>query len=463
VKTAPPRTALGLRANAAQFVLLVTVNALVGGMLGQERTVLPLLATDVFALDSYTAALTYILAFGLAKALTNYLAGTWSERYGRKPVLVAGWLVALPVPLLLIWAPAWWLVVAANVLLGISQGLTWSTTVIMKIDLVGPHSRGLAMGLNESAGYLALALTALLTGNIAAHAGLRPEPFLVGIAYAALGLGLSALAVHETRDHADYEATAHSQTADLSDRQVLAHTSLREPSLSSASQAGLVNNLNDGLAWGLFPVLFTSAGLTLGKTGILVALYPAIWGLGQLVTGALSDRWGRKHLITAGMLLQATALAAIAAADTFGTWAIASVALGAGTAMVYPTLLAVVGDVAHPSWRARAVGVYRLWRDLGFAVGALLTGILADALGIREAILTIAVVTALSGIVVTVRMYETHPRSLSSARHRDHEGAMPTERARFTTSRQTDGDAPTPCCRRVGDRTRSRCLRRLLG
>jgi len=401
---------LGLRANAAQFTLLVAVNALVGGMLGQERTVLPLLATDVFGLDSYAAALTYILAFGLAKAFTNYLAGTWSERFGRKPVLVAGWLIAVPVPLLLIWAPEWWIIVAANVLLGISQGLTWSTTVIMKIDLVGPGRRGLAMGLNESAGYLALALTALLTGNIAAHAGLRPEPFLVGIAYAALGLGLSALVVRETRGHADHEATTHTESSDLTDRQVFTHTSLREPALSAASQAGLVNNLNDGLAWGLFPVLFTAAGLTLGEAGILVALYPAVWGFGQLATGALSDRWGRKHLITAGMLLQAAALAAFAANNTFTAWAIASIVLGAGTAMVYPTLLATIGDVAHPSWRARAVGVYRLWRDLGFAVGALLAGVLADAFGIREAIWVIAGLTAGSGLLVAVRMYETHPR-----------------------------------------------------
>jgi MFS family permease len=401
---------LGLRANAAQFALLVAVNALVGGMLGQERTLLPLLASEVFGLSSYTAALAYILAFGLSKALTNYLAGTWSERYGRKPVLVAGWLVAVPVPLLLIWAPQWWLVVAANVLLGISQGLTWSTTVIMKIDLVGPHRRGLAMGLNESAGYLAVAITALLTGVIAAQAGLRPEPFLVGVAYAALGLGLSATAVRETRGHADLEAAHRADTGELTDRQVFVLTSAREPALSSASQAGLVNNLNDGLAWGLFPVLFTAAGLTLGETGLLVALYPGVWGLGQLVTGGLSDRWGRKHLITAGMLLQAAALAVIAAVDSATPWAVASVLLGAGTAMVYPTLLASVGDVAHPSWRARAVGVYRLWRDHGFAVGALATGVLADAFGVREAIWAVAGLTAFSGLVVALRMYETHPR-----------------------------------------------------
>jgi MFS family permease len=410
----PP--ALGLRPNIAQFTLLVAVNGLVGGMLGQERTVLPLLATDVFGLASYTAALTYILAFGIAKALTNYVAGAWSERYGRKPVLVAGWLIAIPVPLLLIWAPQWWIVVAANVLLGISQGLTWSTTVIMKIDLVGPERRGLALGLNESSGYLAVAGTALLTGYVASNSGLRPEPFLIGLAYAALGLGLSTLAVRETRHHADHEASLLPDERELTPREVFAQTSLREPALSSASQAGLVNNLNDGLAWGLFPVLFTAAGLTLTQTGVLVAIYPAVWGIGQLVTGGLSDHWGRKHLITAGMLIQAIALAAIAVLDTFGGWALAAAALGIGTAMVYPTLLAVIGDVAHPAWRARSVGVYRLWRDLGFAVGALLTGVLADAWGIRPAVGVVAAITAASGLLVAVRMYETHGPDRRSTR-----------------------------------------------
>jgi MFS family permease len=400
--------ALGLRQNIAQFSLLVAVNALVGGMLGQERTVLPLLATDVFGLASYTAALTYILAFGIAKALTNYVAGAWSERYGRKPVLVAGWLIAVPVPLLLIWAPYWWIVVAANVLLGISQGLTWSTTVIMKIDLVGPERRGLALGFNESSGYLAVAGTALLTGYVAANSGLRPEPFLLGLAYAALGLGLSTLAVRETRHHADHEASLLPDERELTPREVFTQTSVREPALSSASQAGLVNNLNDGLAWGLFPVLFTASGLTLTQTGMLVAIYPAVWGVGQLVAGGLSDHWGRKHLITAGMLIQAFAIGAIAALDTFGAWAAAAAALGLGTALVYPTLLAVIGDVAHPSWRARAVGVYRLWRDLGFAVGALLTGVFADSWGVRPAIWIVAVITAASGLLVALRMYETH-------------------------------------------------------
>jgi MFS family permease len=413
----PGTFSLGLRANLAQFTLLVAVNALVGGMLGQERTVLPLLAEHEFGLTAYTAALTYILAFGVAKAATNYLAGTMSDRYGRKPVLVTGWLVAIPVPLLLIWAPTWGWVVAANVLLGISQGLTWSTTVIMKIDLVGPGQRGLAMGMNEAAGYMAVAATALATGYIADQHGLRPAPFLLGIAFGALGLGLSTLAVRETREHARLESSRHTvrsgpnadtAQAELSDRQVFRLTSFREPSLSSASQAGLVNNLNDGLAWGLFPVLFAGAGLSVGRIGVLAALYPAVWGLGQLVTGALSDRVGRKWLIAGGMWVQAVALGWVAVADSFWPWAAAAVLLGAGTAMVYPALLASIGDVAHPAWRARAVGVYRLWRDGGFAAGALLAGVIADAFGIRAAVWVVAVVTAASGAVVAVRMYETH-------------------------------------------------------
>ena len=411
------RIELGLRQNAAQFTLLVVVNALVGGMLGQERTVLPLLGEQVFAIRAYTAGLSFILVFGVAKAATNYFAGTLSDRFGRKPVLVAGWLVAFPVPLLLIWAPSWSWVIVANVLLGISQGLTWSTTVVMKIDLVGPARRGLAMGLNEAAGYGAVAITALATGYLAESYGLRPAPFLLGVAFAALGLGLSTLAVKETREHAWLEAATHVARADgrhdhlhseLTNREVFVQTSFREPALSSASQAGLVNNLNDGLAWGLFPILFAAAGLSVGKIGLLAALYPAVWGVGQLITGALSDRWGRKWMITSGMWLQALALGLIALSDTFAIWALAAVMLGAGTALVYPTLLASIGDVAHPAWRARAVGTYRLWRDGGFAVGALLAGIVADTLGIRAAIWTVAALTAISGLIVAVRMYETH-------------------------------------------------------
>ncbi len=411
---------LGLRANLAQFSLLVAVNALVGGMLGQERTVLPLLAEREFGLTAYTSALTFILAFGATKAVTNYFAGTFCDRYGRKPVLVAGWLIALPVPLLLIWAPSWGWIIAANVLLGVNQGLTWSTTVIMKIDLAGPERRGLAMGLNEAAGYLAVAGTALATGYLAARYGLRPEPFYLGVAYAALGLGLSTLAVRETRDHARLEATTHVARSDgrhdhlhaeMTGREVFKYTSFREPALSAASQAGMVNNLNDGLAWGLFPVLFAAGGLSIAQIGVLAALYPAVWGLGQLITGALSDRTGRKPLITAGMLLQASALALVAVSDSFGGWAVAAIMLGAGTAMVYPALLAAIGDVAHPAWRARSVGIYRLWRDGGFAIGALTAGLLADAYGISTAIWVIAALTAGSGLVVATRMYETHPRT----------------------------------------------------
>ena len=399
---------LGLRANLAQFSLLVAVNALVGGMLGQERTVLPLLAERVFALEAYTAALTYILAFGIFKAATNYFAGTWSDRFGRKPVLVAGWIIAIPVPLLLIWAPSWGWIIVANVLLGISQGLTWSTTVVMKIDLVGPKQRGLAMGLNEAAGYLAVSATALATGYLAATYGLRPVPFLLGIAFAAIGLGMSVVFIRETREYARMEAATHQVSdANLTNGQVFVETSFKEPALSSACQAGMVNNLNDGLAWGLFPILFLTAGLSLSEIGILAALYPAVWGLAQLGTGALSDRWGRKWLIVGGMVVQAIGLAMVAAFDSFAWWAAAATLLGLGTAMVYPTLLAAIGDVAYPTWRARAVGTYRLWRDGGFAVGAIVAGVLADLAGLRFAIAVVAALTAISGLGVALRMYET--------------------------------------------------------
>jgi MFS family permease len=411
---------LGLRANLAQFALLVAVNALVGGTLGQERTVVPLLALRVFHLAAFTSALTFILAFGAVKAVTNFFAGTLSDRFGRKPVLVAGWLVALPIPALLILAPAWGWVIAANVLLGVNQGLTWSTTVIMKIDLVGPARRGLAMGLNEAAGYGAVSVTALATGYLAAAYGLRPAPFLLGAAYIALGLGLSVSAVRETRGHARHEAASHVTTSDqlaghLTTRQVASLTSFTEKALSAACQAGMVNNLNDGLAWGVFPVLFARHGLDVAQIGVLAALYPAVWGAGQLATGALSDRIGRKWLVTAGMLVQAAAIGLVAAATTFAAWAVAAVLLGAGTAMVYPTLLAVVGDVAHPAWRARSVGVYRLWRDGGFAVGALLAGVVADAFGILAAIWVVAALTAASGLVVAARMYETRPARLHAS------------------------------------------------
>ena len=411
----PEQPRFGIRTNLAQFTLLVAVNALVGGMLGQERTVLPLLAQEEFGLSGATAAMTFIVAFGLVKAVTNFLAGALSDRFGRKPVLVAGWLFGLPVPLLLIWAPTWGWVIAANVLLGINQGLAWSTTVIMKIDLAGPQRRGLAMGLNEAAGYMAVSTTALLTGFIAARAGLRPEPFYLGITYAALGLGLSVFTVRETRGHAAHEAAGSEAGPgglghDPSIREVIVRTSFTEPTLSAASQAGMVNNLNDGMAWGLLPLFFAASGLSISRIGILAAVYPAVWGLGQLLTGAWSDRVGRKRLIVAGMWIQAAAIGMIGGGRTFALWTAAMAFLGVGTALVYPTLLAAVGDLADPGWRGSAVGVYRFWRDTGFALGAILTGVIADLSSASAAIWTVAALTAVSGLVVALRMQETHAR-----------------------------------------------------
>jgi MFS family permease len=409
---------LGLKANIGQFSLLVAVNALVGGVVGQEQAVLPLLARDEFRLTGYTFLLTYVFAFGITKAATNYVAGAWSDRFGRKPVLLVGWLIAIPVPLLLMWAPSWGWVITANVLLGVNQGLAWSTTVIMKIDLVGPRQRGLAMGLNEAAGYGALAITAVVAGLLASHYGLRPAPFLVGLCYAIIGLSLSAMLIRETHAHARLEATHHHDRyptePGLSQREIFVRTSLSEPALSSASQAGLVNNLNFGLSWGLFPILFAAGGIPVQRIGILVAVYPAIWAAGQILTGALSDRWGRKHLITAGMLTQAGALALTAVGDTFSWWLVSGALLGAGTAMVYPTLLAAVGDVAHPLWRARAVGVYRLWRDSGYAAGAVVGGVAADLWGLRAAVWAAAAITVVSALVVALRMYETHASSTAA-------------------------------------------------
>jgi MFS family permease len=415
---ASPSVQFGLRANWRQFWLLVLVNAFVGAMVGLERTVLPLLAESEFGLASRSAALSFIATFGVVKAGTNFFAGRLGDLYGRKRILVAGWLFALPVPFLVIWAPSWSWIVAANVLLGINQGLAWSMTVIMKIDLVGAKRRGLAMGLNEFAGYLAVAFSALATGYIAQAYGLRPEPFYLGIAFAALGLILSMSFVREThahvtresQDHAALQSTETRQT-NLSAREIFLRASWRDPALFSASQAGLVNNLNDGLAWGLFPLFFAAAGLDLRQIGILSFTYPAVWSVLQLATGALSDRWGRKKLIAGGMLVQGVALIAIALVHGFWPWVGAAALLGAGTAMVYPTLLASIGDVAHPRWRGSAVGVYRLWRDSGYAVGALLAGALADLLGMNWAIGAVAALTMLSGIQVAWRMPETLVRS----------------------------------------------------
>jgi len=398
---------LGLRANLGQFAVLVGVNALVGGMVGQERAILPLLATDVFAVAGVASALTFLLAFGVTKAGANLVAGALADRYGRKPVLVAGWLIGLPVPLILILAPTWEWVVFANVLLGVNQGLTWSTTVIMKIDLVGPARRGLAMGLNEAAGYGAVAVTALATGAIAQQAGLRPEPFFLGLAYAGLGLAASVLLVRETSPYVNKEQSTRERAFDIGWRSVFVRTTLRDPSLSAASQAGFVNNLNDGMAWGLLPLFYAAAGLSIGEIGVLAAAYPAVWALAQIGTGAWSDRVGRKPLIVAGMLLQAGAIIAIGASSSFAPWLIAAVVLGLGTALVYPTLLAAVADVAEPAWRGSAVGVYRLWRDLGFAAGAIVAGVIADLAGFASAIWVVALLTAGSGVIVLVRMRET--------------------------------------------------------
>jgi MFS family permease len=405
---------LGLRENWRQFALLVLVNAFVGAMVGLERTVLPLLGEHEFGLASKSAALSFVATFGVVKACTNLIAGRLGDRFGRKRVLVAGWLFALPVPLMIIWAPSWGWIIAANVLLGINQGLAWSTAVIMKIDLAGPRQRGLAMGLNEFAGYLAVALSALATGEIASRFGLRPEPFYLGVAFAAAGLGLSALLVRDTRAHAQAEARSHHVDSSAvrgsavpSIRELLARGTWRDPALATASQAGLVNNLNDGLAWGLFPLFFAASGLTVRDIAVLAFVYPATWGVAQLWTGSLSDRVGRKWLIVVGMLLQGAALAAMVPWRGFAPWIASSIALGVGTAMVYPTLLAAIGDVAHPSWRGSAVGVYRLWRDLGYAAGALVAGALADAFGMNSAIAAVAALTTASGVLVAVRMPET--------------------------------------------------------
>lgn len=399
---------LGLRANLPQFMLLVLVNAFVGGMVGIERSILPALAQEEFGLAERTAILSFIAVFGVTKATANYFAGRFGDRWGRKPVLVAGWLLAAPVPFLLMWAPTWTWVVVANVFLGVSQGLTWSTAVIMKIDLAGPRSRGLAMGLNEFAGYFAVAIAAWATGYIAARHGLRPEPFYLGVLFLACGLLLSVLAVRETRGHAVYEAsTSEAKSEPLSHREIFHRTTWADRNLSSATQAGLVNNLNDGLAWGLFPMIFAAAGLGLDHIGVLAGLYPAVWGVSQLATGGLSDRVGRKWLIAFGMWVQAIGITLIAILWTYPGFALGAVLLGLGTAMVYPTLLASIGDVAHPSWRASAVGVYRLWRDLGYALGAIIAGLVADFFGLSEAALVVAGMTFLSGLVVAIRMDET--------------------------------------------------------
>lgn len=418
----PAPVRLGLGANWQQFALLVLVNAFVGGMVGLERAVVPLLAEREFGLASRTIILSFIVSFGIVKALANLFAGRMSDRIGRQRILVAGWLIGLPVPLLVMLAPGWEWVVFANVLLGINQGLCWSTTVIMKIDLVGPARRGLAMGLNEAAGYGAVSLAALASGYLAATYALRPQPFYLGVAFALAGLLFSVFLVRDTRGHVRHEAALRDGAspparlgpgATPSFPQILLLTSWKDRALFSASQAGMVNNLNDGMAWGLFPLFFAAAGLEVEQIGALAAIYPGVWGLSQLATGALSDRLGRKGLIVAGMWVQAGGILLLVLTRGFLPWAAAMGLLGLGTALVYPTLLAAVSDVAHPDWRASAVGVYRLWRDGGYALGALLAGALADLLGVSWAIAGIGALTFASGVVVLGRMYETLPAARS--------------------------------------------------
>ena len=402
-----PVVRLGLKENLGQFSLLVVVNAFVGGMVGLERTVVPLIGSQQFGLVLKTAIFSFIVSFGMVKACSNLVSGTLADRVGRKKVLVAGWVVGVPVPFMIALAPSWGWIVAANVLLGINQGLAWSMTVLMKIDLVGPRGRGLAVGLNEFAGYLAVGLTALATGYLASVYGLRPEPFYLGIGYAMLGLLISIFLVGDTSEHVRLEMEQHPpESAPLSFREVFARTSFKDRRLFACSQAGLVNNLNDGMSWGVFPLFFSAFGLGVERIGVLKAVYPAVWGCLQVVTGPLSDRWGIKGLIVAGMWVQAGGIFVTVANRSFGWWLLGSVLLGLGTAMVYPSLIAAVSDNSHPSWRARSLSVYRFWRDLGYAVGALSAGIIADTLGLSWAIGSVGVITFLSGAVVAMFLGE---------------------------------------------------------
>ena len=397
---------LGLRENLPQFCVLVVLNAFVGAMVGLERTVLPLLGEQDFGLSSTTAITSFIVSFGVTKAIINLVAARASDRIGRKPILVAGWLFALPVPFLIIAAPAWWWIDLANVFLGANQAMAWSMTVIMKVDLVGPKRRGLALGLNEFAGYFAVGLMSWVTGYIAAHSALRPQPFYLGIVISLIGLAVSVLFVKETRGHAHLEAAG--APASSAVRPSLGHvffvTSIGNASLFAACQAGLVNNLNDGMSWGIYPLFFAAYGLTVGSIGFIKAVYPIVWGVLQVGTGPLSDRVGRKDLIAGGMVVQAAGIWLTVLVPTYAAWVLAAMLQGLGTAMVYPTLLAAITDHAHPTWRATSLGVYRFWRDLGYAVGALLSGAVADVVGLGAAIHVVAALTFVSGVVVAGAM-----------------------------------------------------------
>lgn len=399
---------LGLKENWQQFSLLILINAFVGGMVGIERTVVPLIGSETFHIESATLVTSFIVSFGIVKACANLVSGQLADSWGRKRVLVTGWLAGLPVPFMIIAAPSWGWVVAANVLLGLSQGFAWSMTVLMKVDLVGPKSRGLAVGLNEFAGYFAVGATAFLTGYFASRYGLRPVPIYLGVVYAFAGLILSVFAVRDTRHHVRLETAGLAKTSALSFREIFALTSFKDRNLFAASQAGLVNNLNDGMSWGIFPLFFTALGLGVEKIGILKAVYPVVWGVGQTITGPMSDKWGRKGLITGGMWIQALGLFLTGITGDFAWWFVASILLGVGTAMVYPSLIAAVSDASHPSWRARSLSVYRFWRDLGYAIGALSAGLIADRFGYAAAILAIAALTFVSGTIVAIAMRECH-------------------------------------------------------
>ncbi len=404
------RPRLGIRANWHQFSLLLAINAFVGAMVGLERSVLPTLAKREFGVASTTVALAFLVAFGVVKAASNLAAGHLADRVGRKRLLVMGWVAALPIPFLILFAHSWSWIVAANVLLGINQGLTWSMTVVMKVDLAGPARRGLALGLNESVGYAAVALAAFGSAQLAVGHGPRQVSALLGAVVAGSGLLLSALFVRDTAEHVGAEMGTRSPTIART-RDVLRRVTWTDRSLSAAAQAGLVNNLNDALAWGLLPIFLASRGLSVGRIGVVAALYPAAWAIGQVGFGALSDRVGRKGPIVGGMWLQAAAIALFPMVSSYRAWMVAALLMGVGTAFVYPTLLAVVADVADPSWRASAIGAYRLWRDLGYAVGGLTAGVVADAAGMRAAFIAVAAMTALSGIVVATRMDASEPRS----------------------------------------------------
>jgi MFS family permease len=402
-----PPVRLGLRENWRQFSLLILVNAFVGGMVGLERTVVPLIGSQQFGLVLKTAIFSFIVSFGVVKAFSNLVSGTLADRAGRKKVLVAGWVLGVPVPFMIMFAPSWGWIVAANVLLGVNQGLAWSMTVLMKIDLVGPRGRGLAIGLNEFAGYLAVGLTAFGTGYLASAYGLRPEPFYLGVGYVILGLLVSIFLVGDTGEHVRLEIASHPpEPSPLTFGEIFAKTSFKDRNLFASSQAGLVNNLNDGMSWGVFPLFFSAFGLGVERIGLLKAVYPAVWGCLQVLTGPLSDRWGRKGLIVGGMWVQAIGIFVTVLSRSFGWWMLGSVLLGVGTAMVYPTLIAAVSDNSHPSWRARSLSVYRFWRDLGYAVGALSAGIIADTLGISWAVGSVGALTFLSGVVVAVFLGE---------------------------------------------------------